>query len=200
MIDLPIHIHGRDVNNESIRVVDRASIRGFMEKHKAHLVGKVLDYGCGKQPYKDLVDPSATYLPFDRQRFPGNVSGEDVGSDVYITMGEPVLDAIMCNQMLQMVPAPQETLQAFLQALKFGGKFLITYATNWNEVEPWDHWRFTRGGMEELLKRCTYPEFERIAGKRVGWKILDHQRRCQIDMGGFTIPIGGGILAEKVHV
>jgi SAM-dependent methyltransferase len=164
-------------NNQTIRELERGSIRAFMEKHQAYLSGRVLDFGSGSEPYRDLV--SGEYVPFDTYEHKimpvGGKRGTPQGAE---------FDAIMCNQVIQYIPDPQGVLIKFYALLKRGGHLVITFPTNWDEVEPTDFWRFTRKGMERLLS---------IAG----FSPLIVERRAEIALGGFRFPLGYGVVAER---
>ena len=89
-----------------IRAMERASIRAFMEQHKEKLTGRVLDFGAGEQPYRDLV--SGEYIPFE-------------GSEIQLMESVQVaFDVIMCNQVLQYVDIPDHTIATFAAVLKPG--------------------------------------------------------------------------------
>jgi SAM-dependent methyltransferase len=153
----------------TIRQLERSSIRRFMEANRQYLCGRVLDFGAGTQPYKDLVD--GEYVPYDKgQLFPTSVG---------------VFDAVMCNQVLEYIPEPTHALQRMKISLKSGGHLVMTYPTNWDEVEPDDLWRFTKAGMDRLMKL-------------VGLDVCIHERRAQVDLGGFIFPLGYGIVARRL--
>jgi SAM-dependent methyltransferase len=153
-------------NHHTIRKLERGSIRAFMEKHKGYLQGRVLDFGCGQKPYADMV--SGQYVPFDY--------GDPAP--------EPPFDVIMCNQVAQYLSNPPEQMRQFAKMLKPHGYLVMTYPTNWDEVETEDLFRFTKSGMEWMVKRA-------------GFKVLVHQRRAEIQLGGFRFPLGYGIVAES---
>ena len=125
-------------NNESIRALERASIRAFMKKHRQYLKGRVLDFGAGKQPYRDLVE--GEYVPHEQ--------------------GEPIpgthFDAVMCNQVMQYLDDPAKYLSAFAVLTAPGGHLVMRYPTCWAEVEESDLWRFTKAGMTKLLKDAGF--------------------------------------------
>jgi glycosyltransferase involved in cell wall biosynthesis len=157
----------REWNGETTRVLERASIRLFMERHRDKLAGRVLDFGSGTQPYRDLV--SGEYIPYEKgDAFPDSDS----------------LDAILCNQVLQYLTAPQDTLSRLLSWLKPGGYLVMTYPTNWDEVEEEDLWRFTKAGAEYLLSQA-------------GFHILVHEKRAEINLDGFRFPLGYGVVARR---
>jgi SAM-dependent methyltransferase len=167
MIELFADLRCRAVSADPIRQVERASIRAFMEKHAACLTGRVLDFGAGQQPYRDLV--SGDYIPYEKG---GHLTGGYV-------------DAVMCNQVLQYVDRPLDILRhGIYSALKPGGHLLLTYPTNWDEVEPTDLWRWTRAGMEQLLRQA-------------GFAILIHERRAEVVLGNFKFPLGYGAVCTR---
>jgi hypothetical protein len=172
----------------SLRDIESASIRAFVQRaaDEGYLSGRVLDYGCGKQPYRDIVEGAgAEYVPYDRREFPGNVGGEDVGPSLEGVAGDEVrFDAILCTQVIQYIPpevllwAPSEFdwMSAALKSAR--GHLVLTYPTNWPEVEPEDLHRFTKAGMERLLTEA-------------GFKIVKHERRADFYIaaspgGGWT--------------
>lgn len=144
-----------------------------MERNRQYLKGRVLDFGAGTpatcrqpQPYRDLVD--GEYCPVD------------VGSDWMEPMG---FGSIICTQVMQYIEIPHILLAKFWGALSKGGHLVMTYPTNWDEVESSDLWRFTRAGMEALLDDA-------------GFTIVTHERRAEIDLGGFKFPFGYGVVAR----
>lgn len=151
---------------DPIRQIERASIRAFVEKHRELLNGRVLDFGSGDEPYKDLV--SGEYCPHEKG---AHISG--------------YFDTVLCNQVLQYVEDPYTIIRwAFHASLKRGGHLLLTYASNWDEVENEDLWRFTKQGMEKLLKSA-------------GFTILEHALRAKVQIQNFSFPLGYGVLCQR---
>ena len=58
----------------------------------------------------------------------------------------------------------------------------MTYPVCWDEVETNDYWRFTKWGMERMLRRAEFA-------------IIAHERRAEIDLNGFKFPLGYGAVA-----
>lgn len=173
---------GSGVDAHSVRVVERASIREFVESCRDLLArGRVLDYGCGNNPYRDLV--GGEYVGFDRESFPANVSGADVGPAHDPLFEGGSWDAILCTQVIQYMPSPGIFVECLEEALVDGGWLVLTGPTAWAEVEPDDLHRFTLNGITRLL------EASRFVVERA-------ERRAVISMGGFDVSLGYGIVAR----
>ena len=153
----------------NLRDYERESIRAFVQKaaDAGYLSGRVLDYGCGRQPYRDIVEAAGgDYQAFDAPEHPGNVGGER-----YTPNMPHVFDAVLCTQVLQYVPQPFQALRHMRSNMvelnvpkPYDRHLVLTYPTNWPEVEPEDLHRFTKAGMERLLTEA-------------GFAILLHERR-----------------------
>jgi SAM-dependent methyltransferase len=168
-------------NNDSVRVLERESIEAFVKS--VAFSGRVLDFGCGHRPYESIVaGQGATYEPYDRAFYRGSV-GENIGADYPLKLNPGGFDVILCTQVIQYVQDPAWLFDQFYNALKLGGRLVMTYPTCWDEVEPDDLWRFTKAGMEFHLREAMF-EIER------------HDRRAVIDLGGFKFPLGYGVVAH----
>jgi SAM-dependent methyltransferase len=167
---------------QTLRDIERESIRAFLVEQSEYLTGDVLDYGCGKQPYRDIVsEAGGVYVGYDRSGYPANVSGRDVYEGTPLSRD---WDAVMVTQVLQYVPRPEPLLNSIRLSLrKRNGHLVMTYPTCWPEVEDADLHRFTRSGMERLL---------RLADMRV----VTHVSRANLKMGGELFTVGYGVVAS----
>jgi len=115
--------------------------------------GKLLDYGCGGQPYRALFSRYVTqYLGADI------ASADGVKLDVVVRPGEALdlpdhtIDTILSTQVLEHVADPRFYLKECLRLLRSGGRLLITVPMQWRHHEaPRDYLRFTRFGISLLL-------------------------------------------------
>lgn len=171
----------------TLRGLEHASIRAFLaEWSSEYLDGRVLDYGCGKMPYADIVrEAGGEYHPFDRAGFPANASGEDV--DLTIRLADKTWDAILVTQVLQYVPNPSDLLAEFFNWLVPGGSLVITGRTNWPVVEPEDLMGLTPNGIRTLL------EIE-------GFVVIKASSRAEIEIAGEKFCIGYGAVARRPRV
>ncbi len=158
----------------SVRDLERWSIRTFVEKHNDKLVGRTLDYGCGRQPYRDLV--GGTYVAYDKNPEYGCTEPP---------WKHGLFDAILCTQVIEYITDPLLLLMKFNNILRPGGFLVMTYPTNWDEVEGDDLFRFTRNGMELVLGRASF-------------KVLAHEKRADVyTQDGFRFPLGYGVVATS---
>lgn len=117
--------------------------------------GRMLDFGCGGQPYRELFEP------FVREYIGADVCGAKGGRlDVELVPGEPVpfpdasFDTILSTQVLEHVPDPFFYMAEVGRLLRPGGALILTAPMQWRQHEaPFDYFRFTRYGLEELVRR-----------------------------------------------
>lgn len=175
----------------SLRQLERDSIRKFVEEAgNSHFRGaRVLDYGCGAQPYKSLVQSfGAEYVGYDNENNPGWIVD---GLNVDLPNG--TYDVILMTQVLHNV-VPIWNVQELLVELRKrflvpGGHLVATYTTTWLESDPTICWLFTKSGMERLLEDA-------------GYTIVRHDRRGSLDLDDLsaeeTLTLGYGVIAKGV--
>jgi hypothetical protein len=149
-------------DDHSIRQLQRGSIDTFLNQHGALLTGRVLEFGPRTRSF--------------------------ASSEAHIDQNEtwPIggFDAIVCVNVVPRIADPVGLFSTFRMALNAGGYLLLTYPCCWPEEDREDLWRFTRPGMDMLLK---------IAGLQV----LVHEELARIALGSFTFPLGYGVVAAK---
>lgn len=164
-------VHAKDLTHKSIRTVERASIRDYVDRHKALLTGRVLDFGAGRlgtcvkpQPYRDLC--TGDYEAYDKgYKWP-----------------QGQFDCVLMTQVLHLIDHPTVLLDLLSCQTR---RIIITYPTLWQEVQADDLWRFTKQGMKQLLE-----------GEGT-WKILDHEPRWSVRFEDFSMAGGYGVVAEN---
>lgn len=166
-----------------LQELERASIESFVSSQSGYLTGTVLDLGCGKQPYRHIVEAvGGDYIAFDRADYPANVSGEDVGPDV--DFDGVRFDAVLCTQVIQYLEEPYDQLLGIREMLVAGGHLVMTGPTNWPEREGEDLFRFTRAGIEKLLRWA-------------GFDVVVLQPRANVLVAtGFELSLGWGAVAR----
>jgi SAM-dependent methyltransferase len=133
-----------------------------LERSLSTCSGRVLDIGCGLQPYRPMLGEGVTeYVGLDRE---GELSNPTVvGSAESLPFGDATFDVVLSTQVLEHVPEPARALTEAVRVLKPGGRLVLTVPGVWPTHEaPHDYWRFTRHGLKRLLDdhgiACEEPE------------------------------------------
>ena len=169
------------MNIHELSEIEGRTIREFVQRaaDDGHLAGAVLDYGCGKQPYRELIERTCQYAGYDRTQFGGNVSGRNIGKTL---IREGGWDAVLSTQVIQYVHRPEDWLSDIAAMLRPGGHLILTYPGAWPVLR--DHlWSFTQAGMEYLLEDA-------------GLDVVRHEVRAAIPFDGFSIVTGYGVVAR----
>jgi SAM-dependent methyltransferase len=126
----------------------------LIEKALPMAKGTLLDYGSGGQPYRALFETKVQrYIAADVQPTAGRAL------DVTLQPGQPVpmpdgsVDTLLSSQTLEHVPDPAFYLRECARLLRSGGVLILTAPMQWrHHEEPHDYYRFTRYGLEHLIK------------------------------------------------
>lgn len=118
-----------------------------------HLTGELLDVGCGNRPYALLLSPTkyvgldVATSPHDHTRFDATFDG------VNIPFQDAQFDSLLCTEVLEHAREPQRLAAEIGRVLRPGGHALLTvpFVLNHHE-QPHDFHRFTRYGLDELLR------------------------------------------------
>ncbi len=112
---------------------------------------RVLDIGCGVQPYYPLFAGVA-----------GGYDGQDIapGPRVeYVSPAEALevptasYDLVLCTQVLEHVRRPHQVLAEFARVLAPGGYvFATTHGVYPFHPDPTDYWRWTQQGLDALFE------------------------------------------------
>lgn len=124
-----------------------------------NLKGKVLDFGCGASPYKDYIKyDSFTGLDYENTGHPiGNSKIDVFYNGKTIPFDDKTFDSVLCTEVLEHTPMPNETLIEIYRVLKPSGYILITVPFVWNEHEiPYDFYRFSYIGISRLIEKAGF--------------------------------------------
>jgi SAM-dependent methyltransferase len=122
---------------------------------------KVVDVGCGAQPYRSLLPGHVEYVGIDIAEA-GARFGYEAPDTVYFdgvtwpTQAENA-DLLLCTEALEHVLDPAAFLAEAFRCLRPGGTLLATvpFAARWHFI-PFDYWRFTPSGLERLLEAAGF--------------------------------------------
>lgn len=130
----------------------RRDLASFVRRHAVS--GKTLDLGCGGGPYREIF-PQRVGVDVK----PG--PGVDIVADAHDlhAFREGEFDCLLCTEVLEHLHSPHKALAEMHRVLKPGGVIILTtrFVYPLHDV-PGDYYRYTRYGLEYLLR-----EFEILA-------------------------------------
>jgi SAM-dependent methyltransferase len=147
------------------RLIDlqAGSIWRDLDLELADVEGLVLDVGCGAQPFRPLLGPSARYLGIDTTDAKRDF-GYEISDTLYFEgdswpVDSESVDCVLCTETLEHVLEPPKLLAEAQRVLRPGGRLLLTvpFAARWHFV-PNDFWRFTPSSLRYLLEAAGFGE------------------------------------------
>lgn len=124
--------------------------------------GKILDVGCGTQPYRNLF-ATDDYIGLEIDS-PGNRLNERAAvlyDGKSIPFEDSTFDAVVLFEVFEHVFNPDELLAEIHRVLKLGGKIFLTVPFVWAEHEqPYDYARYSSFGLQHVLRKHGF-EIER---------------------------------------
>lgn len=127
---------------------------------------KILDAGCGSQQYKKFcshLDYSAQdyggYSVDDADSFAASKQKYEYGKLDYqgniwdIAEKDETFDVILCTEVLEHIPYPQDTIKEFSRLLKPGGSLILTFPSNC--LRHMDPFFYSSGYSDHFIKYFT---------------------------------------------
>lgn len=161
---------------EFCREPHRQKIRSFL-RSVARDIGAgtiVLDLGAGETPYRGLFRHT-NYIATDMRKGTGISFISDANR---IPMRKCCCHVVLCTELLEHVPNPEMLLGEMLRVLEPGGRLVLTAPLCWRQhMKPYDFFRFTRFGLEELFRRAGFEvnSIEPLGGYFVNLALQLHQ-------------------------
>lgn len=125
-------------------------IREYLSLTTPYLTGRLLDAGCGKQPYRDMLQyDEYVGLEMNECMHP-DVVGEV--TDMHMFRCEE-FDSVLSNQVLEHVHDFRKATHEFWRVLKPGGYLCVTvpFIARLHGT-PHDYWRFSEFGIRYFLE------------------------------------------------
>lgn len=149
------------------------NLEAALEQVKLELPARpllVLDVGCGRKPYADLFSGS---IHFGLNNTLEDATADVVGDATKLPIASQSVDLVFCSQVLEHVPHPRSVVRECFRVLRQGGWLVLSAPFYWPlHEEPHDYFRFTRHGLEHLIKDAG---FTRVDVRADGG---DHARLC----------------------
>jgi len=122
---------------------------------------RVLDAGAGNCPFEPFFRHT-DYIPIDfcraekqREHGYGDMVAYSDLSNIPFRSGS--FDMILCTQVLEHMPEPENTLREFYRLIKPGGDLFLTVPqSQWEHLQPYDYFRFTSFGMQYLFEKTGF--------------------------------------------
>lgn len=158
----------RFLGDISRRLNNLTERRAWVEKQLAGIPSgcSILDAGCGSQQYRDLCD----HLEYSSQDFGGYQTdaktslGKQDTPDLYqygqldyvgniwnIDAADNTFDAILCTEVLEHIPYPNDTVAELSRLIKPGGKLILTAPSN--ALRHMDPYFFYSGFSDRWFER-----------------------------------------------
>lgn len=135
----------RAVPSSCSRISEQLLLEG-LARVADELRGDVLDLGCGKKPYRPILGARARRwigLDFETTRS-GSSKADVFGSALDVPFRSCSFDIVICTQVLEHVPRPEQLFREVGRILKPGGSLILTVPqTSPLHEEPHDYYRFT---------------------------------------------------------
>lgn len=142
----------------------RKSLFNEIKRYAPLLKGRLLDFGCGSQPYRNLFAHVDDYIGVDIAESGHPHHNESI--DVYydgktLPFPDNSFDALLCSETLEHVFNLDEIFTELRRVLKNGAYVLITVPFSWEEHEiPYDFGRYTSFGIRHLLEKNGFTIIE----------------------------------------
>ncbi len=167
--------------------------------HQLHQGMNILDVGAGDSPYKSLFShveyKSTDFAQTDYHAFQeiDYICPADA-----IPVSEKSFDAILCTEVLEHVPHPQNVLTEFHRVLKQSGHLFVTTPLLYPlHEEPYDFYRYTLYALKQLLQEAGFEVvfltsrggWVATVASTLGWDIRRPSRENVLAYGLFFLPL-----------
>ncbi len=155
-------------------------------------LGRVLDAGAGRGAYRDLLlRHGADYVGMDIQK--SSITAL-LGDAQTLPFKTGSFDVVFCSQVLEHVPEPHKALAEFRRVLQPNGILILTVPhISWLHNEPNDYFRFTKHGLDFLLRGEGFQVETTIPAGGLP-ALLGHIVSTLCVNGSFGIPILGAVV------
>jgi SAM-dependent methyltransferase len=141
------------------------SIRRDVRSFLGGVRGRLLDVGCGAQPFRALVPEGVSYVGIDTREALDHF-GYQIPDTIYFEgptwpVEDESCDAILCTEVLEHVLDPKRFLREAHRCLAPGGRLCLTvpFAARWHYI-PHDYWRYTPSCLDHLLTTAGFRSVE----------------------------------------
>ena len=111
---------------------------------------RVLDVGCGVQPYRPFFAEATEYVGVD---VASNPSAQLHGSIEQLPVPDDSFELVLCTQVLEHCEDPAQGVRELSRVVAPGGRVLAsTHGVQVYHPSPTDYWRWTHEGLRKLFE------------------------------------------------
>jgi SAM-dependent methyltransferase len=133
-----------------------------------YIKGCVVDLGCGNAPYKeDILKIADKYVGVDWSNTFFDIQNVDLFADFSgpLPLLNESVDTVTAFQVMEHLKEPGLFLSECNRILHAGGHLILTVPFMWHvHDEPYDYFRYTRYGLEYLLRKSDFSDIEITEG------------------------------------
>ena len=143
----------------------RSLLHKKIKQNSHYIKGKILDFGCGRKPYKNLFKYDE-YIGLDIEKSGHDHKDENI--DIYydgitIPFEDSYFDSIFSSESFQCIFDINNILKELSRVCKKDGYVLITVPFMWEENEaPYDSSRYTSFGLKYLFEKHNFKVIKSI--------------------------------------
>jgi SAM-dependent methyltransferase len=140
----------RNPSRASATYAVRAPLARWLEREGMLAAGaRVLDVGCGVEPYRPYFEGAASYVGVDVVE---NPVADLLGPVEALPVEDASFDVVLCNQVLEHCDHPAQAVRELRRVTAPGGRVLAsTHGVQVYHPSPNDLWRWTHTGLERLF-------------------------------------------------
>lgn len=131
--------------------LEQESIVAALRQARQYVTGKVLDLGCGEQPYRHLFNTAVSYYLGADRSISSSIPPDVCAETSALPFKDCSFDAVLSTQVIEHVGDPFKMVQEIARVLKKGGYLILTGPHVWPlHEEPRDYYRYTKYAFELL--------------------------------------------------
>ncbi len=150
----------REIKNILVNSIHDRQLRVFASQY---ISGRLIDIGCGKKPYEELLSSLVTeHVGVDHQDSFHDKSNVDIfGSAYEIPVEDESFDSAISTAVLEHLEEPELALRECYRVLKPGGYAIYSIPFIWHIHEaPRDFFRYSKFGIEYLFNKTGFEIIE----------------------------------------